>query len=142
MIDLHALAKLIAWFSWPAWPLALWSLWRWRGQLSQVWRFPHLGLPLWFAAVTIGATWLTGLSDRAMLTSLPAIATLAAFALPTLKRSLGALIDWFTLLFLSICALTIWVVWLAMQTGYPAAPARNVARLAPEFVPEFSTIAF
>jgi hypothetical protein len=142
MVDLHVLAKLVAWFTWPAWPLALWSLWRWRGQLSQGWRYPHLGLPLWFAAVTVGATWLTGLSDRALLTSLPAIATLAAFALPTLQRSLGALIDWFTLLFFSICALLIWIVWLAMQTGTPAAPARNVARLAPEFVPEFSTGAF
>lgn len=142
IVDLHVLAKLMAWFTWPAWPLALWSLWCWRGQLSQGWRYPHLGLPLWFAAVTVGATWFTGLSDRALLTSLPAIATLAAFALPTLKRSLGALIDWFTLLFFSICALVIWIVWLAMQTGTPAAPARNVARLAPEFVPEFSTAAF
>ncbi len=142
IVDLHVLAKLIAWFTWPAWPLALWSLWRWRGQLSRGWRYPHLGLPLWFTAVTVGATWFTGLSDRALLTSLPAIATLAAFALPTLKRSLGALIDWFTLLFFSICALVIWIVWLAMQTGTPAAPARNVARLAPEFVPEFSTAAF
>lgn len=142
MVDLHVLAKLMAWFTWPAWPLALWSLWRWRGPLSQGWRYPHLGLPLWFAAVTVGATWFTGLSDRALLTSLPAIATLAALALPTLQRSLGALIDWFTLLFFSICALLIWIVWLAMQTGTPAAPARNVARLAPEFVPEFSTGAF
>lgn len=138
MVDLHILAKLIAWFTWPAWPLALWSLWRWRGQLSQGWRYPHLGLPLWFAAVTVGATWFTGLSDRALLTALPAIATLAALALPTLRRSLGALIDWFTLLFFSICALIIWVVWLAMQTGSPARTAANVTRLAPEFVPEFS----
>jgi hypothetical protein len=115
--DVHILAKLIAWFTWPAWPLALWSLWRWRGQLSQGWRFLHLSLPLWFVLVTVGATWFTGLSDRALLTALPAIATLAALALPTLKRSLGALIDWFTLLFFSVCALVIWVVWVAMQTG-------------------------
>jgi 4-amino-4-deoxy-L-arabinose transferase-like glycosyltransferase len=78
------------------------------------------------------------LTDKALLTSLPAIATLAALALPTLKRSLGALIDWFTLLFFSLCALAIWVVWVAMQTGTPAKPAANVTRLAPEFVPEFS----
>ena len=142
MVDLHLLGKLIAWFTWPAWPLALWALWRWRGQLSHVWRYPHLGLPLWFALVTIGATWFTGLSDRALLTSLPAIATLAALALPTLKRSLGALIDWFTLLFFSFCALAMWVVWVAMQTGTPPKPAANVARLAPEFVPEFSIGAF
>ena len=142
MVDVHILAKLIAWFTWPAWPLALWALWRWRGQLSQGWRFPHLGLPLWFVLVTVGATWFTGLSDRALLTSLPAIAALAALALPTLKRSLGALIDWFTLLFFSVCALTIWVVWVAMQTGTPARPAANVARLAPEFIPSFSVGAF
>ena len=138
MVDLHIFAKLLGWFTWPAWPLALWSVWRWRSQLSRGWRYPHLGLPLWFVMVTVGATWFTGLTDKALLTSLPAIATLAALALPTLKRSLGALIDWFTLLFFSLCALAIWVVWVAMQTGTPAKPAANVTRLAPEFVPEFS----
>ncbi len=142
IVDVHVLAKLMVWFTWPAWPLALWALWRWRGQLSRGWRYPHLGLPLWFVVVTVAATWFTGLSDRALLTSLPAIATLAALALPTLRRSLGALIDWFTLLFFSFCALCIWVVWLAMQSGMPAKPAANVARLAPEFVPEFSLGAF
>ncbi len=139
MFDLHLMARLLLWFTWPAWPLALWSLWRWRGQLSRGWRYPHLGLPLWFAIVTVGATWFTGLSDRALLVSLPAIATLAAFALPTLQRSLSALIDWFTLLFFSFFALVIWVVWLSMHTGVPAQPALNVARLAPGFVPEFSS---
>ena len=138
MLDVHVLAKLIMWFTWPAWPLALWSLWRWRNQLSQGWRYPHLGLPIWFAAVTIGATWFTGLSDRALLVSLPAVATLAAFALPTLRRSLSALIDWFTLLFFSVCALIVWVVWISIQTGIPAQPAVNVARLVPGFTPEFS----
>jgi hypothetical protein len=142
LLDLHALAKLTLWFTWPAWPLAAWSLWRWRSQLSRGWRFPHLALPLWFIAVTVAATWLTGLSDRALLLALPGIAALAAFALPTLRRSLGALIDWFTLLFFSICALTIWVVWIAMQTGFPAKPAANVAKLAPGFLPEFSIMTF
>ena len=142
MLDVHIMAKLMLWFTWPAWPLALWSLWRWRAQLSQAWRYPHLALPLWFVAVTVGATWFTGLTDRALLLSLPGIAALAAFALPTLRRSLGALIDWFTLLFFSFCALTIWVIWVAMQTGFPAKPAANVARLAPGFLPEFSVVAF
>jgi hypothetical protein len=77
-----------------------------------------------------------------LLLALPGIAALAAFALPTLRRSLGALIDWFTLLFFSFCALTIWVIWVAMQTGFPAKPAANVAKLAPGFLPEFSALAF
>jgi hypothetical protein len=67
---------------------------------------------------------------------------LAAFALPTLRRSVAALIDWFTLLFFSGCAFIIWVVWIAMQTGWPAQPAANVARLAPGFEPSFGWLAF
>ena len=50
--------------------------------------------------------------------------------------------DWFTLVFFSVCALTIWVVWLSMQTGWPAQPAANVARLAPGFEFSFSAPAF
>jgi hypothetical protein len=136
--DWGGVAKFLVWFSWPAWPLALWTLWRWRRQLGS----RHVALPLWFLLVALVAALLTPTADRALLLGLPALATLAAFALPTLKRSVAALIDWFTLLFFSGCALTIWVVWLAMQTGVPPRPAANVARLAPGFVPSFSLVAF
>lgn len=140
--ELLSWGKLLLWFTWPTWPLVLWSLWRWRHGLRQPWRTPHLALPLWFALVTVGTTWLTGLTDRALLLSLPALAALAAFALPTLNRGLSAFIDWFTLLFFTACALIIWVVWVAMQTGFPKQPAANVARLAPGFEPGFSVIPF
>jgi 4-amino-4-deoxy-L-arabinose transferase-like glycosyltransferase len=53
----------------------------------------------------------------------------------------AALIDWFTLLFFTGCALVIWVIWIAMQTGVPRQPAANVAKLAPGFQPVFSLTA-
>ena len=142
LFEVKAMARLLLWFTWPAWPLAVWTLWRWRYQLKSISANPHLSLPLWFMLVGIATTWMSGLSDRALLISLPALATLAAFALPTLKRSLSAFIDWFTLLFFSVGALIIWTVWLSMQTGFPAQPAINVARLAPGFVLQFSLTAF
>ena len=120
----------------------LWTLWRWRRQLASRQLSRHLALPLWFAAVSLGATLLTQPADRALLVGLPALATLAAFALPTLSRSVAALIDWFTLLFFTGTAIIIWVVWIAMQTGIPKQPAANVARLAPGFEPSFSAAAF
>jgi len=126
--------RMLLWFAWPAWPLALWTLWRWRRQLGSL----HLALPLWAVLVGLVSSVLAERSDRALLVALPAFAVLAAFALPTLRRSAAALIDWFTLLFFSFCALVIWVIWVAMQTGVPAKPAANVAKLAPGFVPEFS----
>lgn len=130
--------RLVLWFTWPCWPLALWTLWRWRGQLGQVHQHLHLALPLWFVTVPLLGSAFSPSADRALLSALPALAILATLALPTLRRSMAALIDWFTLLFFSICALIIWVIWLAMHTGWPAKPAANVARLAPGFEPVFS----
>ena len=83
--DWRALGRLLLWFTWPAWPLALWTLWRWRRQLVS----RHVALPLWFALVAVVTTWITPSSDRSLLLALPALATLAAFALPTLERSVS-----------------------------------------------------
>lgn len=128
-----SLLRLLVWFCWPAWPLALWTLWRWRQQwLSRQWPL-HLLLPLWFGLVTLCATLSTYPADRALLLALPALAALAAFALPTFSRGLAALLDWFSLLFFSICTIGVWVIWLAVQTGIPAKPAANVAKLAPGY---------
>lgn len=139
----RSLGRLLLWFTWPAWPLALWTLWRWRHQLIRA-SAPsrHLALPLWFVGIAIGATLTTTSADRSLLLALPALAALAAFALPTLQRSVTALIDWFTLLFFSGCALIIWVIWISMQTGLPAQPAANVSRLAPGFEHSFSLLPF
>ena len=130
--------RLLLWFTWPAWPLALWTLWRWRRYLTSRQLHRHLLLPLGFVALAVGAAFSTQPADRALLLGLPALAALAAFALPTLRRSVAALIDWFTLLFFSVSAIAIWVIWLSNQTGIPAKPAANVAKLAPGFVPHFS----
>jgi hypothetical protein len=97
---------------------------------------------MWFTGLTVSTAMLTRSSDQTLLLALPSFATLAAFALPTLRRSVAALIDWFTLIFFSGCAFIIWVIWIAMQTGWPAQPAANVARLAPGFEPSFGLFAF
>jgi 4-amino-4-deoxy-L-arabinose transferase-like glycosyltransferase len=136
--DARALGRLLLWFTWPVWPLALWTLWRWRRQLAS----RHVALPLWFVLVSLVTTFVTPSSDRSLLLGLPALATLAAFALPTFSRSASALIDWFTLLFFSGCGFVIWVIWISLQTGVPAKPAANVAKLAPGFEPSFSLAAF
>ena len=139
--DWASFVRLLLWFTWPAWPLALWTLWRWRRQLASAQLQRHLLLPLAFLAVALGAALTTRPADRALLLGLPPLAVLAAFALPTLRRSMSALIDWFTLLFFTVSAIAIWVIWISTQTGVPAKPAANVAKLAPGFVPEFSPLA-
>lgn len=128
------LARLFVWFLWPVWPLAGWTVWRWRRHLLQA----HIAIPLLSVAIALATSVMMGGSDRALMLALPGGAILAAFALPTLRRSTTSAIDWFSVFFFSLCALTIWVVYLAMQTGVPAKTAANVAKLAVGFRAPFS----
>ena len=132
------LSRLLLWFLWPAWLLALWTLWRWRGHLAR----RHLSVPLALAGVSLAACIAGGANDRALMIGLPAFAALAAFALPTLKRSTSAAIDWFSVFAFSLSALAIWVIYAAMITGTPAKPAANVAKLAPGFEARFDVVPF
>jgi 4-amino-4-deoxy-L-arabinose transferase-like glycosyltransferase len=132
-----AAIRLLAWFTWPAWPLALWTLLRWRNHLLN----RHIAVPLGCVLVSLISCLVMGGSDRALMLGLPALAVLAAFALPTLQRRASAAIDWFSVAFFSIAAITVWVVYLSMHTGMPAKPAANIARLVPGFTPAFNGLA-
>ncbi len=126
--------RLWLWFLWPAWLLALWTLWRWRRHLQH----RHVSVPLVTALVALACSLGMGGSDRALLLALPGLAVLAAFALPTLNRSATAGIDWFSMILFTLCAGALWVIYVSVQTGVPAKPAANIARLAPGFTPQFS----
>ncbi|NML15394.1 hypothetical protein [Azohydromonas caseinilytica] len=134
--QLLQLGRLLSWFLWPVWLLVPLTLWRWRRHLLK----RHIALPLGLALVGLAASIALGGSDRALLLTLPALAVLAAFALPTLRRSASAAIDWFSVFFFTAGALVIWVVYVAMQTGVPERTAANIARLAPGFTAEFSLV--
>lgn len=129
--------RMIIWFTWPTWPLTLWTLWRWRRHGLR----RHIFIPLSGALVCVVSSILMGGSDRALMLAVPSLAMLAAFALPTLDRGTSAAIDWFSVFFFTAAALIIWVVYLAMQTGYPAQPAANVAKLAPGLKHHFNGLA-
>jgi len=130
------LMRQLLWFTWPTWPLGLWTLWRWRRHLMN----RHIAVPLCLVLISTGASLLMGGQDRVQMLALPSLAILAAFALPTLQRSAGAAIDWFSVFFFSLAALTVWVIYASMQLGVPAKPLANILRLAPGFEPRFQAL--
>jgi hypothetical protein len=129
--------KLWSWFAWPTVLFAAYGLWRWR----EHWRAPHLSAPAALALAGAAMSFASGQADVTLLVSLPALAVLTAFALPTVKQGALAVVDWFSLIFFSGCALVVWVVYVAMHTGVPAKPAANVERLAPGFEAQFGWVA-
>jgi 4-amino-4-deoxy-L-arabinose transferase-like glycosyltransferase len=95
-------------------------------------------VPVAVLATALAGNLAMGGSDRALMLGLPGIAVLAAFALPTLRRSTSSAIDWFSVFFFTLVAIIVWVIYLSLHTGVPAKPAANVARLAPGYVAQFS----
>lgn len=130
------LGRLFLWFLWPAWLLALWTIWRWRRHLQH----RHIAVPLGTVVVAVVSSIWMGGHDRALMLALPGLAVLAAFSLPTLRRSASAAVDWFSVFFFTAAAIGVWVVYAAIQTGMPAKTLSNIMRLAPGFVPRFSML--
>ncbi|EJM98589.1 glycosyltransferase family 39 protein [Herbaspirillum sp. YR522] len=122
------------WFAWPAWPFAGWALYAWRRQPGSL----HIALPLAFFIPLTLLVLINVHSEQGMLLPLlPALAILAAFGLPTMKRGAINAVDWFSVMTLTTSAAFIWIAWIAKETGWPAQIARNAFKLAPGFKPGF-----
>ncbi len=134
-VEWNGYVQMLVWFMWPAWPISAWALWRWRRHLGDWSSNRHLAWPLFCVVSMCLASLRFDNADSTLLLALPPLAALAAFSLVTMNRQVSALMDWFAVLFFSVSGIIIWVVWVAMHTGVPAAPAANVARLLPAYVP-------
>lgn len=132
------IARNLLLYTWPIWPLAIWAWHSWGGMR----RAPHIVLPL---ALLLPQLVLLVMQqnggDMQYILLLPPLAMLATFGLPTLKRSIINAIDWFAVFSFTILCGFVWLIWIAKLTGYPPKIARNVYRLLPGYVPEFSVVA-
>ncbi|MFZ6759127.1 ArnT family glycosyltransferase [Undibacterium sp. Ji50W] len=123
------------WFSWPAWPFAAWAIYAWRKQEKAL----HISLPVSFLVCFVILTVINTQSEEALLLPiLPPLAILAAFGLPTMKRSAINAVDWFSVIVFTTVAGFIWFAWIADQTGWPANWAGRASILAPGYKTSFN----
>ncbi|TEA79521.1 ArnT family glycosyltransferase [Allopusillimonas ginsengisoli] len=126
--DYHEVLSIfrdLPWFLWPTWPLALVAIWQWRGWLSA----PHIRIPLMFALWPLVTMMflVDAFEPEYSLMAIPA-AVLAAFALPTLRRGFVNSLDWFAVMCYTLTSATVWLGWIALQTGWPEKISHNIAR--------------
>ncbi|HTD03317.1 glycosyltransferase [Undibacterium sp.] len=127
------------WFAWPAWPFAAWAVYAWRKQEKAL----HIALPVTYVLCVVVLAFLNHFPEQSILLPiLPPLAMLAAFGLPTMKRSAINAVDWFAVMIMTGFASIIWFAWIAMQSGWPAPIAKKVLSWAPGFVPEFNLFTF
>jgi 4-amino-4-deoxy-L-arabinose transferase-like glycosyltransferase len=127
------------WFAWPAWPFAAWAVYAWRKQERAL----HISVPLAFLCCFILLAFLNPNKEESLfLPLLPPLAILAAFGLPTIKRSTINAIDWFSLMVFTGIAAIIWFGWIAEISGWPTQTAKRILSWAPGYQPEFQFPSF
>jgi 4-amino-4-deoxy-L-arabinose transferase-like glycosyltransferase len=119
--------RTIPWFFWPAWPVAAWALYRWRSRLGE----PAVALPfVSLAGLTLLALAGNSANEAALLPMAAPLALLAAIGLPTLRRGVVSLIDWFSVTTFTLFGLVVWAYWIALVSGVPAKMAYRASQLA------------
>lgn len=131
--------ELLLWFAWPALPLALWALWRLRGEFAR-----RAGLQLAsIAFISLFAMLLFRRpSDAAAIVLLIPLSVIGAAGVEILRRGAASALDWFGVMTCGFLALLLWSGWVAMFTGYPTGIARWLDRQAPDFVAVFDATGF
>ncbi len=123
-------ARTAVWFFWPLWPFVLWAIWRWRGSRREA--------PVAVPAVMLVPLALLALldpqgSEASLLPLVLPMTMLAALALPTIRRSVVGLIDWFSVMTFSVVGFAIWAYWIAFMTGFPPRMAEKAQEAVPGF---------
>jgi 4-amino-4-deoxy-L-arabinose transferase-like glycosyltransferase len=128
----------LPWFLWPTWPFALLALWRWRSWLHA----PHIWIPLMFLLwpFVVMLCLIDPFEPEYSLMAVPA-AVLAAFSLPTLRRGVVNSLDWFAVMCFSLTTATVWLGWIALQSGWPHQIANNIARQTTGYTPHLHWVA-
>ena len=122
--------KLLAWSTWPAWPIAAWTLWRRR---LTFWRRENIiPLSVLLLALILQISTAAARPSKTLVLLVPML-LLAAASLTHLRRGAANLLDAFTLTLFTLTAGFVWLGWVAMHFGWPAALAQTVTRLEPGF---------
>jgi 4-amino-4-deoxy-L-arabinose transferase-like glycosyltransferase len=130
-----ALINLLSWFAWPLWPIAGWALWTRRRQLANA----AYAIPLTALLCALWIVVTTGTVRPAnALPLLPPLVLLAGPEINRLRKGASNLLDWFGIMIFTLLGGFLWFAWIALHLGFPAAMARNITRLTPDFAPHIS----
>ena len=138
IVGLRYFLRTFTWYLWPLWPIAVWTIYRWRGDILK----PAVALPLTTLATLGFAMVSTGQSSEGYLMFLvPPLALLAAIGVPTVARSITNLIDWFAVMIFTSFGIAAWMYYMALIAGYPERMARSATRYSAGYVLELAPIA-
>lgn len=132
--------RILPWYGLPALPFAIWLWWKDRRKLRE--RF-ELALP--FVSFVVLLVWWSlfrETNDAIGVALLLPLVLAGSSALDRLPRGVASFMDWFSLLFFGLLAVTIWLYWSAAITGVPQSAASNMARQVPGFEFSFSLVPF
>ncbi|MBU6420780.1 MAG: glycosyltransferase family 39 protein [Gammaproteobacteria bacterium] len=121
-------AKQLPWMCFPAWPLALYAVWRQRGN----WRTPAVVLPAFSALLIIVVLQVSrSTNDVYALPLLLPLAALGALGVTLLPKPGARFLYWSAWLLFGVVASLLWWGWIAALTGRPMWLSAEFSRWIP-----------
>lgn len=129
---------ILLWYAWPVLPLALWTLWKQRGEVLH-----NTSIQLPLTAFMVMLAVLSFAADARELYAMPLLlplSLLAAASLNSLNQGAANALYWSGALLFTILAMVIWLVWIALQFGVPWQLTRYLQEIQPGFRMAFSIV--
>ncbi|MBZ0106800.1 MAG: glycosyltransferase family 39 protein [Sulfuricella denitrificans] len=127
---------ILIWYAWPALPLALLSLWQQRGEVLHK---TSIQLPLTAFIVMLAV--LSFAADARELYALPLLlplSLLAATSLNSMNQGAVNAFYWSGAVLFTLLAGIVWLVWIALQSGFPEHLSQHLMKIQPGFHKSFN----
>jgi 4-amino-4-deoxy-L-arabinose transferase-like glycosyltransferase len=132
-------AGMLLWYAFPALPLAAWAIWDAARRGQRAWSEPAVQLPavlLVVTSVVLGAA--ADARDVYLMPVLLPLVLAAAAGIDRLPSPAAGALARFGKGAFGLMAVGLWLGWIALVTGAPAAMARGLAVYQPGFVARFA----
>jgi 4-amino-4-deoxy-L-arabinose transferase-like glycosyltransferase len=136
-------AGMLLWYAFPALPLAAWAFWDAARRGRHAWNEAEIQLPavlIAVMAVVLGAA--ADARDSYLMPVLLPMALAAAAGIDRLPSPAGSALARFGKVAFGLLAVGLWLGWVALVTGSPAALARRLAEYQPGFAARFTWLSF
>ncbi|HEY6011975.1 MAG TPA: glycosyltransferase family 39 protein, partial [Nitrospirota bacterium] len=127
---------LLTWFALPSLPIALWAVWRQKGEWKER-KDLQLVLVL-FTVILLVLSASSGKRDLYALLLLPPLSLLAGGAAGSLPERAALLMNRIALVLFGTLAVVLWVGWAINLSGAPVFLASRLRHMQPDYTPVFS----
>lgn len=126
--------KNILWFAFPSWFLAVWAI----VQQKKIFPATQWLCVVWITLAAIMLSLQKDANNEQLVWLLPPLAILGATCLDNIKRGAASFLNWFGIMVFGIAGIFLWLMFVAINYGYPEFLSKLSSSINPYFKPHWN----